>query len=283
LRAEWINDIAYQGLVRELKNDEKLLTPVEGIYPNWEESEHDGGYWDKNAFQDETQFGTIIDWLNNPIMMWQSEGRGDANEGWPSTENDHFAATMEKAIDEIHPDAEVRASHVTQPGGHGTYALYSPLENIEGESHWMYINTTGEASAPIPITSDEIIPEEYYNPFIEGYPADTEQFDRENINDAAVQALRTMVAPGHTPEGYEFDKMSIDDRYLESFYGNEETEGWVEQDNKADPVITTLERAIYKQIEKDEEVTVTGTVEQPKIDGKSVDVSSEVPIATTAN
>jgi hypothetical protein len=189
--------------------------------------------------------------------MWQDQGKGKALAGPPSTENDHFAATQEITIDRLHPKAQVRTGHVTQPGtngGHGTYIIYSPLQNIQGQSHWYYVDTTGEVR--IPISESEGNMNEYYNPFIEGFPADQDQFNYEEIKTTALIGLRSLAATGANPEGYN-EKLSINDEFAEGFYND-----IVVNDKEAEGVLNVLEPAVDYEVENDEYVSIVGTPEE---------------------
>jgi len=180
LRQEWNNGMTYQNLIEDLDTRDASEEEIEEIrefydgnkvgrrFPNW--SEGDYGNWNLQDFQNTKNIQDILLWGNAALQMHYLRNLEITN--W-STENDHFAATLETLVNDLHdgnPDDEdiIKTSYVNQ-GGHGTVIAYADTENpeIEGENKWHWVDTTSEAI--FSTQRLDKLPHGGYNPFIQGY------------------------------------------------------------------------------------------------------------------
>lgn len=243
-----------------MQQDKPINETETESYPNSESPWEYDSHWDLQKFKDTTTLSGLIDWTQPATQNYQQ--REDVDGGYPSTTNDHMAATIKKITEEKHPDAQIRVAHLDQYGrerNHGTYIVYSSLEDLEGEHHWHLVETVSGEHDPVQ-EAEQIVGDEYYNPFVEGYtPQNHEFLDYDEVKVEALIGLRTLTATGRDPEDY-LNRLSTNDNFEESAYNDT-----ILENEEGDPLFDTLDTAVDRVLETGDYTVVYGSVEDPKI------------------
>jgi hypothetical protein len=257
---KWTRDAAYTGeyvedntgLIQKLKNN-RSVNNGNGGYPN-AEGYVDAGSWNLQKFKNTTKLANLVDWIQPAVQHHNDIIEGNA---FPSDDNDHMAASIELAVEEIHPDAEVEAGYLEQ-GGHGGVIVYSPLNNIEGDHHFHHVDTASGESAPVD-QADELLDDQYYNPFIEGYHHDQGQFDYIDRKTTASQGLHTIIGTAKLP-GLGGDEIRYTDGLLEDFYNNT-----VANNENADQILDDVRSSIDYAFNESDQTLVYGTADDVRV------------------
>ncbi len=270
--------MAYPTLIADLKDGDKqqIQEQYKGSkygssveYPNAEED--DDGTWNLNDFQNTDKIQEILSFGRNALHVHYLENNFTS---W-STENDHFASTLQKICNELHdenPDNEniIETTYVNE-GNHGTVMAYADPEktdteytHFDGETHgefnWWFVDTTDNWTLPINNDQIRIGPGARggYNPFIEGYSGEEQVSDPENHYRYDTEKTKA-VAPllgftrGSQHTDMNVDNISLSDPLLENIYNTHIPEG-----EAADPIIDMMLKASQLQIETGEHVQVYG-------------------------
>jgi len=256
LRTEWNNSIIYDGFTEKLENDEKL-EPSEYAstwYPNADMDSSERGHWDLEAFKQETDFKTILNWIDTAV---KTQNR-ITYDGPPSGHAPEMAASAERAIDEIHPEAETRSGYSFNPeievgGSHGTMIFYD--EN--GESGWWHVDTTSENI--VKPENAQLNRRDVWSPFTKFdsenpdlggfHPGESqvENLSYQKKKSASITALTSLVH-----NDYSFRNIFISDEWLDSAYKH------IRDDGDLETVVKPLESMVYLQKETEQDVGIYG-------------------------
>jgi hypothetical protein len=277
-RTEWNNEVVYQNLITRLENDEDV-EPEVGFtyYPNGEGTDY--GHWDLQAFEDTTGLKNILKWVDTAVKV---ETFNQYN-GPPSGHCNEMAATGERVINELHPEAETRAGSIYNPeiesgGSHGTMFFYDQ----SGESGWWHVDTTSETI--VKPEEAQLHRTDVWSPFPEyqeddpergGFhkgPSQVENLSYEEKSNAAAAALESLINDADSPNNeYDAGKAFIPDEWLESAYDH------IRNDGDIEPILEPLEQMVYTQVKEDEYIGIYGdSLEETKIMEGDEEIYEEV-------
>jgi hypothetical protein len=273
-RTEWNNEVIYHDIISRAENDDELLPGGLSDYP-----EVDGTYyeeWNLQAFKDTQEFSKIVSWVETLTKV----GTAINYNGPPSGHCNEMAATGEKVINELHPEAETRAGSIYNPeiesgGSHGTMFFYDQ----SGESGWWHVDTTSETI--VKPEEAQLHRTDVWSPFPEyqeddpergGFhkgPSQVENLSYEEKKKSSMFALASLV--DNSGEGYDPDRSFIPDEWLESAYDH------IRNDGDIEPILEPLEQMVYTQVKEDEYIGIYGdSLEETKIMEGDEEIYEEV-------
>lgn len=262
MQNEWLNQEAYNPLIDQIMQGEDL-SPGNKIFPNWEGE--DDGYFDQDTVKNEEDFETLIRWYLPLIRHHDRENYGNA----PSSRSHRFGATMEKLINEHHPNAEAQATDVNSLPGHGIFGV----QDQNNEEFYLVDTTPSSAQAENAvgkigdfITSEGRNRSELWDPFHEFQPGEGDIIYSSKSR-SGLEALIGFVGTNKTGEN--FDQFFATDEWMNDAYNLLRNGGSI------DSITEPLEEITYKaaQREDNSNIGIYGTLDDTRI---AVDSGNEI-------
>ncbi len=271
MQQDWLNEETYGPLINQIM-DGGELSEVTKVFPNWE-GDNDRGYFDQEAVQNEDDFETLIRWYLPAIMHYDGEKYGNA----PSSRFMRFGATLEKLINQHHPEAEATATGVNSMPGHGIFGV----QDTKNEEFYL-VDTTSPAQYDGAVgrigdfntsgfdPSRELSRQNLWDPFHE-FQTGEQKVDLlySSTKNSGMAGLVNFVDNRVSNNELNYDKNFITDEWMNEAYQVLRNGGSIQ------PITEPIEEMIYNNIKAEEPdfIGIYGTLDDTRI---AVDSGDEI-------
>jgi len=260
---EWIDQEAYSPLVDQILNGEDIESNGRS-FPNHNYEEKDPGFLDQEAVQNEDDFETLIRWYLPAIMEHDRENYGNA----PSSRYQRFGVTMEKLINQHHPEAEAQATGVNSLPGHGIFGVQD-----ENNEEFFLVDTTsspqydgavgriGDFNTSGFDPSRDMNRQNLWDPFHEFEPGPIDILGYDSKSRSGMVGLINFVEKKGSNRQVNYDKLFMTDEWMNEAYEVLRNGGSI------DPIVEPIEEIIYNNIqaEEPENLCIYGTLDDTRI------------------